>query len=122
MGTLLIHPVHRRYIKLLRNQVKMGSPILLTQSDIDGFKDLCQSTKQKGKRHRGLYKLTLEAINRPEEKTRKIGVSGSIGTREINFIEKTLASAERRGLYATIMGTIKWFCIKHKLLAGVRKQ
>jgi len=118
MGTLLIHPVHRRYIKLLRNQVKMGSPILLTQSDIDGFKDLCQSTKQKGKRHRGLYKLTLEAINRPEEKTRKIGVSGFIGKKEIEVIEKTLATLERRGLYATIMGSIIWYCRKHKFMSG----
>ena len=118
MGTLLLHPVHRRYIKLLREQVKKGTPILLTQSDIDGFKDLFQRTKQKGERHRVLYKLTLEAINRPEEDTRKIGVSGSIGTKEIDIIEKTLASAERRGLYATIMGSILWYCRKHRLMSG----
>ena len=120
MGTFLIHPVHRRYIKLLRNQVKNGSSILLTQSDIDGFKDLCQRTKQKGKRHRGLYKLTLEAIKRAEDDARRIGVSGSIGTIEIDLIEKTLASAERRGLFDTIMGTIIWFCIKHKLMSGAK--
>ena len=118
MGTFLIHPVHRRYIKLLRKQVEEGSPILLTQSDLDGFKDLCMRTKQKGKRHRGLYRLTLQAINRPEEETRKIGGSGSIGTKEIDFIEKTLASAERRGLYATIMGSVLWYCRKHKIMSG----
>ena len=122
MGTLLIHPVHRRYIRLLRKQVEKGSPILLTQSDLDGFKDLSQRTKQKGKRHRGLYKLTLEAIYRPEEDTRKVGVSGFIGTKEIDFIEKTLASAERRGLYATIMGSILWYCRKHKLMSGAKHQ
>ena len=120
IGTFLIHPVHRRYVKLLKKQVENGTPILLTQSDLDGFKELCQKTKQKGKRHRGLYKLTLEAINRPEEETRKTGVSGFIGTKEISFIEKTLASVERRGLYATIMGAILWYCRKHKLMSGAK--
>ena len=115
---LLIHPVHRRYIKILRDQVKKGTPVLLTQSDLDGFKELCSSTKQKGKRHRGLYKLTLNAINRPKEETQKVGISGVLGNEEINIIEKTLAKAERRGLYATIMGTFLWYCRRKKLLKG----
>ena len=57
--------------------------MLLTQSDIDGFNELCRSTKQKGKRHRGLYKLTLNAINRPKDETQKIGISGVLGNEEI---------------------------------------
>lgn len=114
---LLIHPVHRRYIKLLRKQVEKGYPILLTQNDIDGLKDLFHKTKQKGERHRILYRLTLNAINRPEEETRKMGISGMLGVKEIGFIEKTLAKAERRGLYASIMGSIIWHCRKHKLMS-----
>ena len=114
---LLIHPVHQRYIKLLRKRVEKGGPILLTKSDIDGFKDLFHRTKQKGKRHQGLYRLTLNSINRPEEEIRKAGISGVLGTREINLIEKTRANAERRSLYASIMGSIIWYCQKHKLMS-----
>lgn len=113
---LLIHPVHRRYIKILRNQVEKGTPVLLTQSDLDGFNELFRSTKQKGKRHRRLYKLTLNAMNRPKEESQKVGISGVLGNEEINYIEKALAKAERRGVYATIMGTILWFCRRKKLL------
>ena len=112
---LLIHPVHQRYIKLLRKRVEKGGAILLTQSDIDELKDLLCSTKQKEKRHRGLYKLTLNALNRPKEEIQMVGISGVLDTKEINLIEKILAKVERRGLYASIMGSIIWYCRKHKL-------
>ncbi len=86
------------------------------------FRDLCDRTKHKGKRHRGIYKLTLIALNRPKEEIQKMGVKGVLRANEIDFIEKTLASAERRGLYATIMGTILWYCRKHKLMLGAWRQ
>lgn len=92
--------------------------MLLTQSDIDAFNELCSSTKQKDKRHRGLYKLTLNAINRPKDETQKVGISGVLGNEEINIIEKAFANAERRGLYVTIMGTFLWYCRRKKLLKG----
>lgn len=115
---LLIYPVHQRYIKLLRKQVEKGCPILLTQSDIDGFKDLLRRTKQKEIRHKGLYRLTLKAIYRPKEEIQKVGIRCVLGTEEINLIEKTLAKAERRSLYASIIGSIIWYCRKHKLMSG----
>ena len=58
--------------------------------------------------------MTLVAINRPEEETRKEGVIKVIGIDEIDLIEKTLAKVERKGLYATVLGTIIWYCRKHK--------
>lgn len=44
MGLILIHSVHRRFIKLLKSQVVKGTPILLTQSDMDEYKNLVHST------------------------------------------------------------------------------
>lgn len=53
MGLILIHSVHRRFIKLLKSQVVKGTPILLTQSDMDEYKNLVHSTTLKIDRHRG---------------------------------------------------------------------
>ena len=51
MGLILIHSVHRRFIKLLKSQVVKGTPILLTQSDMDEYKNLVHTLKID--RHRG---------------------------------------------------------------------
>lgn len=118
MGTFLIHPVHRKYIRLLREYVEKNYSLPLTEDDLEGFKQLISSTKQKGKRHRGLYKLTLQAINRPICETEKAGIKGCIGFNEIDMIEKHLAKAERRGLFDTIKGAFIWFCINKKRLCS----
>ena len=119
MGKILIHPVHRRYIKFLRDQVKKGNPILLTQSDLDRFKNLINRTNLQVKRHKGFYRLTLQAINRSKEEAHELGVTGVIGHHEIDIIERTLAKVERRGLYKTLMGTVIWYCRKRKFISAL---
>lgn len=112
MGTFLIYPVHRKFIRLLRDYVDKNSSLLLTESDIEGFKNLFSRTTKNDKRHRGLYKLTLQAMNRQTSGIKKAETIGVIGYPEIRIIEKKLAKVERKSIFQTLLATLLWYCKK----------
>ena len=113
MGTFLIYPVHRKYIKLLRDHVDKNSSLILIESDIEEFKNIFGSTTKKGERHRRLYKLTLKAIKRQVSGMEETDIKRVIGYPDIRIIEKNLAKTERKSILVTILSTILWYCKKH---------
>ena len=112
MRKILIYPVHRRYINLLKSLVSKNTPILITRSDCEKIYKLISRTSKAGERHRGLYRLTFQIINRPLLETKEMGVVSSIGYDEIGKIEQILAKVERRCLWNTLLGTLIWYCTR----------
>ena len=103
MRHLLIHPTHRKLIRLLRNRVEAGFPIVFTQSDFDTFHTISQGTMTMIERHQKIYRLVLAAVYRPIEeidKTEKICI---VGNDYINVIEMCFAQAERHHMGTTIL-------------------
>ena len=62
---LLLHPTHRKFIKLLHKHVSNGNVILLTMDDFLELEEGFKRTKNSLKRHQIVYKIFLRAINRP---------------------------------------------------------
>jgi hypothetical protein len=100
----LILPAHRKFIKLLRDRANSGNPVVMTKVDYDDFLDLIRTTKKRGERHRGLYRITLRALHHTEEDIEVEGIYAIIDNRMVNLFAKTLAKAERRSLGATLKG------------------
>lgn len=100
----LILPAHRKFIKLLRDRANSGNPVVMTKVDYDDFLDLIRTTKKRGERHRGLYRITLRALHHTEEEIESEGIYAIINNRTIDLIAKTLAKAERRSLGSTLKG------------------
>ena len=65
MRHLLIHPTHRKFIRLLRGRIKAEYPIIFTQSDIDALRNLWnKETMSMIDRHQSIYRIVLTALFR----------------------------------------------------------
>ena len=100
----LILPTHRKFIKLLRDRANSGNPVVMTNKDNEDFRELVKKTKQRGERHRGLYRITLRALHHSEEEIDTEGTYAILDNRAVDLFEKTLAKAEWKSLGATLQG------------------
>ena len=100
----LILPAHRKFIKLLRDRANSGNPVVMTKVDYDDFLKLIRTTKKRGERHRGLYRITLRALRHTKEEIESEGIYAILDNRKVDLFAKTLAKAERRSLGATLKG------------------
>lgn len=119
MRHLLIHPAHRKLIRLMRNRLKDGHPIVFKQSDFDVFHAIFQGTMTMIERHQRIYRLILTAVYRPIEEIDRTEKVCIVGYTSINDIEKFFAQAERKHLGTTILSgylvpTLQWIVNKRK--------
>lgn len=99
---LLIHPAHRKFIKILRSYADRNTIINITDQDKERLSDLIRRTDNALERHKSVYKLILEILNRntpPEE--------GYPFTHDmVDIIERTIAKGEFRQPYKTFLGAV----------------
>lgn len=117
MRHFLIHPTHRKLIRLMRNRLKEGHPIVFIQSDFDAFHALSQGTMTMIDRHQKIYRLVLTAVYRPIEELDRTEKVCIVGDARVNVIEKCFAKAERKHLGTTILNgylvpTLQWIVNK----------
>ena len=103
MRHLLLHPTHRKFIRLLRDRVNAGQPIIITQADKDAFNRVCQGQMTMMERHQRIYRVVLTAVYRPLDEIDKKARVTLIGDRQINIIEKCFSKVERNHLGTTII-------------------
>ena len=102
---MLIHPTHRKYIRLLRDRANCGYPIIITKKDREDFLKLVKSTNERYKRHQGIYRITLRAMNRSQEDIALDDIHAILDKAQIDIIERTFSRLERKQLCATLQGT-----------------
>lgn len=103
MRRILLHPTHRKFVRIIRDRVNSGRPIILTEADIRAFQVICRGTMTMLKRHQGIYRIVLTAANRPIEeidKSEKIYVAGNS---LVNAIEKEFSKAEWRHPWTSVL-------------------
>lgn len=89
---ILFHPAHRKFIKILHSYADRGTIIYITDQDQKRYSELFHRTSIALERHKAVYKLILEILNRntPVEE-------GYPFTHEmVDSIEQMLIRAERR--------------------------
>lgn len=100
----MIHPTHRKFIKILRESVEKDKPIVIIDEDIEDLKNLFNRTKKRGERHRGIYRIALRAMHRQPTELQGNNSIHYIDREEVAFIEKQFARVERKQLCATLQG------------------
>lgn len=97
---ILFHPAHKKFIKLLRSHADKGTIINITEYDKERLSILLHRTDNALERHKSIYKLVLEILNRntpPEE--------GYPFTHEmVDTIEMAFVKAERSKPCNTFLG------------------
>lgn len=106
---ILLHPAHRKFIKLLRSYADRGIIINVTDQDQKRYLELFHRTSVALERHKTIYKLILEILNRntPVEE-------GYIFTQEmVDNIELMLIRAECRKPCNTFRGGVIMPLLRH---------
>ena len=115
MGKLLLHPTHRKFIRILREHIEQGKTIIITQNDIVAFRALMHRTKIALERHKGIYRLLLQAMQRTVVNNGDFVLNSS----RINFIESIFCKVERKNIFVTIRNIIV-LPILHKMISFLR--
>ena len=102
---LLLHPTHRKFIRLLRDKVSKGDVIFITQEDLSEWKSVFSTSKNSKKRHQATYRILLRAINRicTEIPDSAIVINSSC----VDYIERFLRKVELKNPIRTINNIIK---------------
>ena len=122
MKHLLIHPTHRRFIRLLREQINNSHQVLFTQSDYDAFKNICQRSMTMWERHKRIYRIFLNAVYRPVEEINKDEKVCLVSENMINLMEECFSKAEWRHLGATILSGYIVPTLQHILIKKNHKR
>lgn len=98
--SILFHPAHRKFIKLLRSYADKGVNYIITEDDKRRFEQIFEHSTKAKYRQQAIYKLVLEIINRETPLADGIPFDHSI----VDQIEKYFANAERKNPWDTIKG------------------
>lgn len=100
--SFLFHPTHRKFIRLLRLHADQGTIVNITDKDKKRLSEVFRRTNIAIERHRAIYKLVLEILNRntsPED-----GVPLTHG--DVDTVEKQFAQAEHKSPCNTFKGVL----------------
>lgn len=115
----LLHPSHRKFIKILYKKVGHNGYIALTNDDWNIFVNLWQKNNYNSEKiHQGAYKIFINAANRRREEINHAEVYIYINVKQI---ESKLRRTELRNLFRVIVNTLLYFVIKF-LIRHIRKK
>lgn len=116
---ILLHPSHRKFIKILYKKVGHDGYIALTNDDWTTFENLWPKNNYNSvKIHQGAYKIFINAANRRREQINHATVFRYI---KVNQIESELRGTELRNIFRVIVNTLLYFVIKF-LIRHIRKK
>jgi hypothetical protein len=105
----LIHPSHRKFIKLLRDKLGDDGYVVFTKDDILAYKSLWATTINSSERHMGMYKIIIQAANR---QSKDVEINSIVDLATVNEIETELRKIELCNPLMTIVNTIFYFLIQ----------
>ena len=97
---LLLHPTHRKFIKLLRNKVNNGDVIYITKEDQSEWQSVFNTSKNSKKRHQETYR----AINRVHTEIPNNAIVINLSL--VDHIESILRKVELKNPLRTIRNII----------------
>lgn len=98
--SILFHPTHRKFIKLLRSYADRGVNVDITKDDYSRYKQIFERSNIAVERHRAIYRLMIEILNRQTS----LDKGRSFNHKLVDIIENSLAIAERKSPWNTFKG------------------
>lgn len=105
MKKIILYPTHRKFIRLLKDNDKIGKPIVIKEKDLESIHKLWASTQNSLERHKGIYKIVVRAMN---ENVYEQGDT-LLDRQRIDLIESDFCQAERKTFLRTIRNIILVF-------------
>ena len=120
MRYLLIHPTHRKFVRIMRDRCRKGKPVLLKIEDIEDLKNLFKmGTMPAIERHKRLYKIVLRAYNRTLSEYSADEKIRIVDNQLIGVLENRFFVAEWKHLWMTLLSSFafpifRWLLNRNK--------
>lgn len=114
MKRIIIHPTHRKFLRLLRNRLREGKPIVIRKAELDALCKEFPLLQSATARNQLIYRLALSAQNRPLSEIQCYDDLILVNERFIKRLESEYAKVERKHLCPVLMVSILTSIIKHR--------
>lgn len=113
MRKFIIHPTHRKFLRLLRERYKSGTPVVMLKGEVDDLLKKLPSVSSPTLRNQLIYREVLRAMNRPLSEIQQCTGFVVFNEKTIRTIESVYAKVERKQLCPVIMVSILTAITKH---------
>ena len=115
MRSLIIHPTHRKLLRLLRDRSNKGRPVILLKDEVDSMFQALPSIQSPTSRNQLVYRTVLRAINRPISDIQQCKGFIVLDNHNLNKIGKIYARIERNHLCYTLLSTLQLYLVRSGL-------
>lgn len=113
MRKCIIHPTHRKFIRLLRERLREGNPIVIRKAEYGALLKELPLFQSAAERNQIIYRLVLRAMNRPSSEMQQYNDLIIVNEQFIKELESVYAKVERKRLCPVIMVSILTSIKKH---------
>lgn len=107
MRKLIIHPTHRRFLRLLRKRFESGAPVVILKSELDDLFKKLPSIPSPTLRNQFIYREVLRAMNRPLSEIQHCTGFVVFDDKCIKTIETIFAKVERNHMCSTMLNALE---------------
>jgi len=119
MKKLIIHPTHRRFLRLLRERYESGTAVIILKSELDDLFKRLPSIPSPTLRIQYVYREVLRAMNRPLSEIQHCTGFVVFDDKCIKTIEAIIAKVERNHMCSTVLNALE-LSIRRKSLRRKR--
>lgn len=115
MRKIVIHPTHRKLLRILRERCDEGRSVVLLKDEVDSFFKVLPTLDSPIRRNQSAYRLVLNAMNRSFEDIKDYNNYCVLNDKSIRVVESIYAKVERNHLCYTLLDTLKLFFIRRRI-------
>ena len=113
MRRCIIHPTHRKFIRLLRERLREDNPIIIRKDEYDALCEELPLLQSATARNQLVYRLALRAMNRPISEIQQHQDLIIVNEQFIKNLESAYAKVERKQLCPVTIVSILTLFLKH---------
>ena len=115
MRKIVIHPTHRKLLRILRERCDEGRPVVLLKDEVDSFFKVLPTLDSPIRRNQSTYRLVLNAMNRSFEDIKDYNNYYVLNDKSIRVVESIYAKVEKDHLCHTLQDTMKLVLIEKRI-------
>ena len=115
MRKIVIHPTHRKLLRILHERCDEGRPVVLLKDEVDSFCKILPTLESPTRRNQSVYRMVLNAMNRSFEDLKDHKIFFALNDKSIKVIESVYAKVERNHLCYTLYDALKLFFIRRRI-------
>lgn len=115
MRKIIIHPTHRKMIRILRKRCKEGKPVVLLKDEVYNLFKILPSIDSPTLRNQRVYRLLLNAMNRPFLELKHQEDIYVLNDKSLKIVVSIYSKVERNHLCYTLQDTIKLLFTRRRI-------